>query len=153
MYKILVGFLMAVFTTIFAWADPATFSAKFKEDVKIAKTKLEVVAPEKIKAMIKTDEDFIILDVRDSDELVIFGRPDWKNYKNISRGRLELLLGGSGLKEDDKILVICKTSTRSALAGATLKEYGFKNIMVLNGGMDAWALYNLPEIEGSAQQY
>jgi len=106
---------------------------------------------EQVKAMMDADEAFTILDVRDPDEIITFGRPDWKAYKNISRGKLEPLRGKSGLNVDDKIVVFCKTGARAALAAQTLKNYGFKNGMVTQKGMDDWIMLNLPEVKLASQ--
>ena len=96
-------------------------------------------------------EVFTILYVRDPEEVSSFGRPDLAAYKNISRGKLEPLLAKSGLTVDDTIVVFCKTGARAALAAQTLKAYGFKNVMVADGGMDAWIVKDYPEVEVAAQ--
>jgi rhodanese-related sulfurtransferase len=151
MRKILVALLVAMLGCVGVFADAAAFGAKFKEQVKEARSQVTVVTLEQVKAMMDADEDFTILDVRDPDEIISFGRPDWKAYKNISRGKLEPLLGNSGLKVDDKVVVFCKTGARAALAAQTLKNYGFKNVMVAEKGMDDWIVLNLPEVEVTAQ--
>jgi rhodanese-related sulfurtransferase len=151
MRKLLVALLVAMVGSVGMWADAAAFDAKFKEQVKEAKSQLNVVTLDQVKAMMDANENFTILDVRDPDEVSGFGRPDWKAYKNISRGKLEPLLGKSGLSVDDKVVVFCKTGARAALAAQTLKNYGFKNVMVADKGMDTWIEKNLPDVEVAAQ--
>ena len=113
----------------------------------MAREYIEIISPTKRLEMVKNEKDFLLLDIRELIELLRFGKPDWKRYIHISRGKLEQLLSASGLKPQDKIVLLCKTSSRSALAGKTLKEYGFTNLMLFEGGMDEWILYNLPTIK------
>lgn len=151
MRKLLVALMVAMLGYVGAWADAAAFGEKFKAQVKAAKAEVTMVPLDKVKAMMDAKEIFTILDVRDPDEVSSFGRPDWAAYKNISRGKLEPLLAKSGLTVDDTIVVFCKTGARAALAAQTLKAYGFKNVMVADGGMDAWIVKDYPEVEVAAQ--
>jgi len=151
MRKLLAALLVAMLGYVGAWADTAAFGDKFKAQVKAAKAEVSMVSLDKVKAMMDAGETFTILDVRDPDEVSTFGRPDWVAYKNISRGKLEPLLGKSGLGVNDKVVVFCKTGARAALAGQTLKAYGFKNVMVADSGMDDWIVKDYPEVEVTAQ--
>lgn len=144
MKGLLSSLIIILVASIPVLANEIDFEVKFKEDVKKARENIEIISPTKMLEMVKNEEDFLILDIRELIELVRFGKPDWKRYIHISRGKLEQLLSASGLKPQDKIVLLCKTSSRSALAGKTLKEYGFTNLMLFEGGMDEWILYNLP---------
>ena len=74
---------------------------------------------------------------------------------NIPRGVLEPaadLANKEGNKDlqngrDDKWLVLCKTSGRSAMATVVLQEMGFTDIKNITGGMTAWSAANLPIVQ------
>jgi rhodanese-related sulfurtransferase len=118
--------------------------AKFREIIRSAKASVHMVSLKEVKSMMDKSEDFIILDVRDFNEIKASGYPKWDRYENISRGQLELLVGGSDLKVDDKIVIFCQTGNRAALAALTLESVGFKNILVADGGMSGWKMRNYP---------
>jgi 3-mercaptopyruvate sulfurtransferase SseA len=46
--------------------------------------------------------------------------------------------------------VICSDGRASTLAGATLKELGYRDVSVLEGGMQAWRREGLPVENGLA---
>ena len=47
-------------------------------------------------------------------------------------------------KEEDKIVLICKTGSNSSSAAANLKREGFTNVSVLSGGMMGWVQGGMP---------
>ena len=128
-------------------ATAPNFDAVFKEKVADAKKEIKVVSGEQMVQNMKEKPSVIIVDVREADEIKTFGKVDWKNQKHLSRGKMEPSLQKSGLKVDDEIYVLCKTGVRSTLAAKTLKEYGFKNVSVIDGGMDVWLEKKLPSID------
>ena len=97
--------------------------------------------------MMSEKKNIIIVDVREADEIKTFGKVDWKNQKTMSRGKLEYMLPKAGLKVDDEIYVMCKTGGRSTFAAKTLKEYGFKNVTIVEGGFDKWLEKKLPSVD------
>ena len=123
------------------------FDTVFKEKVADAKKEIKVVSGEQMVQIMKEKPSVIIVDVREADEIKTFGKVDWKNQKHLSRGKMEPGLQKSGLKIDDEIYVMCKTGARSSLAAKTLKEYGFKNVSVIDGGMDLWLEKKLPSVD------
>ena len=128
-------------------ATAPNFEAVFKEKVADAKKEIKVVSGEQMVQIMKEKPSVIIVDVREADEIKTFGKVDWKNQKHLSRGKMEPGLQKSGLKIDDEIYVMCKTGARSSLAAKTLKEYGFKNVSVIDGGMDLWLEKKLPSVD------
>ena len=60
------------------------------------------------------------------------------------RGWLEFQAGDIAPAQADAIAVTCTDGRASALAGATLKELGYRDVSVLEGGMDAWRQAGLP---------
>ena len=106
--------------------------------IKYIKKTVPKVTPAKLMIWIENDKDFILLDVRDPDELSS-GYIDAGEYVKISRGKLEFAAIKSGALPQDKIIVVyCKAGSRGALATQLLKNYGYKKTYNLKGGMDGW---------------
>lgn len=111
------------------------------------KKDIPVVPGSAVVQMMKDKKDFVIVDVREADEIKTFGKVDWKNQKTMSRGKMEYMLAKSGLKVDDNIYVMCKTGGRSTFAAKTLKDYGFKNVTIIDGGFDKWLENKYPALD------
>ena len=87
---------------------------------------------------IKYEKDFILLDVRDPNELSA-GYIDAGEYMKISRGKLEFAaIKNKRLPQDRTIVVFCKSGSRGALATQLLREYGYKKVYNLLGGLEGW---------------
>jgi len=56
----------------------------------------------------------------------------------VPSGSLELQIADIAPEKNASIAVTCNNGQNAALAGATLKEVGYKDISVLEGGMAAW---------------
>ncbi len=57
----------------------------------------------------------------------------------VPRGSLELQVNDVAPDKSAPIAVTCNNGENAALAGATLKEMGYQNVSVLEGGMAAWS--------------
>ncbi|MDP6550302.1 MAG: rhodanese-like domain-containing protein, partial [Dehalococcoidia bacterium] len=68
----------------------------------------------------------------------------------VPRGSLELQIGGVAPTKETGIGVTCSDGRSSTLAGATLKELGYWDVSVLEGGMQAWRQAGLPVENGLA---
>lgn len=89
------------------------------------------------------DEDFILLDVREPNELL---------YANLGDGVLAVPLselarqGPESLPEavltdkDVEIVVMCHHGNRSAQVTAWLRQQGWTNVFNMDGGIDAYAI-------------
>jgi rhodanese-related sulfurtransferase len=91
---------------------------------------------------LNSDEKFILLDVRETSELA---------QAKITDSRLEVvpmsLLARDGLKalsetvrsQKIPVYVLCHHGTRSAQATMWLIQHGYKNVVNVRGGIDAYA--------------
>ena len=91
---------------------------------------------------LKSDETFIVLDVRELVEL---------SHAKLEDDRLEVTpisrlaeegtaaLSESAQKQDSKIYVICHHGNRSMQVTAWLSQQGWKNVVNVHGGIDAYA--------------
>jgi rhodanese-related sulfurtransferase len=128
-------------------ATAPNFDAITKEKTTQIQQEVKVVSGEAVAKMMSEKKNIVIVDVREADEIKTFGKVDWKNQKTMSRGKLEYMLPKAGLKLDDEIYVMCKTGGRSTFAAKTLKEYGFKNVTIVDGGFDKWLEKKLPSVD------
>lgn len=81
--------------------------------------------------------------------------PDWKNYfivdardaAQFNKAHIpgavniewrQVLARRAELPKDKPILIYCNTGSLSAQAGFALRIAGYDNLMILQGGMDAW---------------
>ncbi len=51
------------------------------------------------------------------------------------------------LDPSGRVIVVCASGARAALAASTLKSMGYENVAVLDGGLKAWAEAGLPTVE------
>ena len=91
---------------------------------------------------LKTDEKFILLDVREPDELEQAKIADSRlQVTPVSRLASE---GPSALSEevraqDVPVYIMCHHGSRSAQVTAWLAQQGYKNVFNISGGIDAYA--------------
>ena len=95
----------------------------------------EVLAPAAFEKKIKETVDAVVLDVRTAEEFqtgkvpnavnVDFNNPAFKSIMN-------------GQNKEKPYFVYCAKGGRSAKAVSLMKEFGFKNVYDLEGGMSAW---------------
>ena len=83
-----------------------------------------------------TSPETVFLDVRTPDECKTVRLADCGNIKNIPLGQLRTRLGE--LSKDDEIIAFCKISLRGYEAECILEGEGFKNLKVIEGGIQAW---------------
>jgi len=91
---------------------------------------------------INSEDKFILLDVRELDEL---------NYAKLTDSRLEVTpmsrlahegtkaLSESAQLQDSTIYVMCHHGTRSAQVTAWLSQQGWQNVFNVRGGIDEYA--------------
>jgi rhodanese-related sulfurtransferase len=108
---------------------------EYNELVAQAKKEIREVDPSDLKNMQESQEDFILIDVREPDEVaqgVIDGAV------TVPRGLIEYKIDTVTIDKDAKIVCYCGGGGRSALAASNLKRMGYKNVMSLAGGYKKW---------------
>ncbi|MEQ8785864.1 MAG: rhodanese-like domain-containing protein [Pirellulaceae bacterium] len=88
----------------------------------------------------------LVLDVRTESE---FNDGHIEGATNIPLSHLAERV--SELREDEPIVVHCKSGYRSSIAASVLQKHGRRNLMDLVGGFDAWKASQLPVAEAAAQ--
>lgn len=108
---------------------------QFKALVDEAKKEIQELDVNQLKQMQKSGEDFDLIDVRDKEDADKGMVP---GAVNVSRGMLEYKIDQVTTDPERKIVLYCGGGSRSALAAASLKKMGFKNVMSLKGGYKGW---------------
>lgn len=141
----IIKFIMAVMlltTGVYAAKNQAF--DQWLGDVKAAKKAIKTLSPDELMEWNKSEKDFILVDVRDSAE-VLAGRIEANSFKKMPRGLIDpMVMKGNALQQDQTIVVYCKAGTRGALVVNMLQKYGFKNIYNLKGGIQGWMKAGLP---------
>jgi rhodanese-related sulfurtransferase len=79
--------------------------------------------------------DWIFLDVRTEKE---FKKGAIPNAVHMQRGLLEFKIAKKIPDKTAKIVVYCKSGSRSSLAVCTLKKMGYVNVVSMEGGWKGW---------------
>lgn len=107
-------------------------SSSVKEMMAAANAAVPRIAPAELKAKMAKGE-VVVLDVRDAPELAAGGKI--KGAVHVSRGMLEFRADpespyhNPALQKDKTIAVYCASGGRSALAGKTLQDFGYKSVV------------------------
>ena len=104
------------------------------------------ISPEEAKAMLDRGEA-VAVDVRDAAEVAQSGKVP--GALTIPRGMIEFRADAESPYHDSRlepgrtIITYCASGGRSALAGKTLKDFGYQKVLNL-GGFKDWAEAGLP---------
>lgn len=120
-----------------------------REMVMAARADLDLIAPEAASKEAQSGQA-VFVDVRQTEE--------WQHGHiagaiRAPRGLLEFLADPSsprhadGLDPTRRMIMVCHTGTRAALAGHTLQELGYADVALLEGGITAWLAAGLPLVE------
>ena len=103
---------------------------------------------DELKARVEaTEEDLIVLDVRERDA---YEQGHIPGARLLPRGQLELRVNDDLPDPTRRILSYCELGRISTLATATLREMGYRRAVALDGGMKAWREAGYPLKSGSA---
>jgi len=116
-------------------------SNSVKEMLAAANGAVPTISPRDAKALIESGQALVV-DVRDGLEVKATGKI--QGAKEVSRGMLEFRADpdspyyDKAFDRDKTVIVYCASGGRSALAGKTLKDMGYKDVRNL-GGFKGWA--------------
>jgi adenylyltransferase/sulfurtransferase len=102
------------------------------------------ISPVELKARLATNQDLLLVDVREPHELAI---SSLAGSMNIPLGELAARL--VELDSAKEMILFCKSGSRSTRALELLASAGFKKIRNLRGGINAWAR----DVDGSLPIY
>lgn len=101
------------------------------------------VTPRELEAMLAGEDPFLLIDVREADELAI-ARLD--GAAHIPLGDLPAAIATLDADEDTPIVLLCHLGQRSMSAAHFLMREGFVNARSLHGGIDLWSLAIDPSV-------
>jgi rhodanese-related sulfurtransferase len=102
------------------------------------------VTAEDIQRRQAADERLFLLDVREPAE---YAEAHIAGSKLIPLSQLASRI--ADLPQDQPIVAVCRSGSRSSVAQSTLKRAGFATVLNLRGGMLAWARSGLPIKRGT----
>lgn len=114
-----------------------------KELLEAAEKRVTKVTPYELKSMIDNDDDFVLIDIREPDQL-LRGEIFHLDTIRLTRGYLEFKIESQLPDKRKKVVVVCCSGKRSLLAAQRLKELGYINTFSLEGGMQHWAEVGMP---------
>jgi len=112
-----------------------------KDLLAAANSSVPAISPQDAKALIERGE-VLVVDVRDGLELQSTGKV--QGAKHVTRGMLEFKADpespyyDNAFDREKTVIVYCASGGRSALAGKTLQDMGYKDVRNL-GGFKEWA--------------
>ena len=105
---------------------------------------MQEITPSELSARLASGESFVLLDVREHQELEIVRL---EGVQHIPMG--EITTRHTELDPDAAIVCICHHGMRSASVAGFLEQNDFSNVINLTGGMDRWAA----EVDASCARY
>jgi len=117
----------------------------FSKIVSDSAKNLDVINADQLNDLIKEDDNLVILDV--SDKEIVENRGFVPGAVNISLGTL-YYKADSEVPDDykderiqdrgKKVIMTCSIGACAAIGGKLLKDMGFKDVAILEGGVEAW---------------
>ena len=117
----------------------------FSKLVEESKSSLETINSQTLKDMIDSKEDMTIIDVNDKEEV---------ESRGMIEGAINVSLGTLFYKADEnvpenfkdhriqdrnkKVVVTCSLGLCAAIGGKLLKDMGYKDVALLEGGVTKW---------------
>ena len=117
----------------------------FNDYVEESRDELEIVDSDTLNKMIEEKEDMVILDVNDKEDVEQRGMVE--GAVNISLGTLYYKADANvpdNFKDqriqdrNKKVVVTCGLGLCAAIGGKVLKDMGFKDVVLLEGGVSKW---------------
>jgi len=123
----------------------------FMQMVEEARAEVDILSPTEAQKRLTQDPDALVVDVRDAADIASTG---------LAPGGVNISLGMLPVKADQELpqelrdprlqdrsrqlIVTCQTGANAARGAKLLKDMGFTNIFLMDGGMQAWKGAGLP---------
>ena len=117
----------------------------FNKLVGESRESLDIIDSHTLKTMIENKEDMAIIDVNDKEETdkrgmiqgafnvslgTLYYKADKEVPENFKDNRIQ--------DRDKKVVVTCGLGLCAAIGGKLLKDMGFKDVVLLEGGVEKW---------------
>ena len=107
----------------------------FRDLLSKVKSEIKEVTPEDVDERLRRGDEFVILDVREDEEVEHGILP---GARHVTRGHLESRVEDVLTDKDAEVVVYCAGGVRSAFATKTLEELGYSNVSSMSGGFTRW---------------
>ncbi len=107
----------------------------FKELMDEARAGVPEWAPEQVEKTLSNGGNFKVLDVREKEE---FRDGHLPGALSVPRGFLDMQVEEVVPDKSTPLILYCAGGTRSLLAGRTLREMGYENVVSMSGGYGGW---------------
>jgi rhodanese-related sulfurtransferase len=114
-----------------------------------AKTQTTFLAPETLRERMKAGERFVLLDLRSAGDFATAHIP---GARWLSRGRLDLEITRVVPERNLQIVLYCRRGKEAPLSTTMLRQLGYQQVFVLEGGFDAWKTADLSTEQGMGAQ-
>jgi rhodanese-related sulfurtransferase len=123
----------------------------FGQMVSEAREQVEVLSPQEAQAKMQADPKVVVVDVREPEDVKATGaipgalniplgvlplRADTELPENLREARLQ--------DRSTPVITTCAGGGQAALAAKTLKDMGFTNVSMVDGGTRGWKAAGLP---------
>jgi rhodanese-related sulfurtransferase len=123
----------------------------FGQMVSEAREQVEVLSPQEAQAKMQADPSVVVVDVREPEDVKATGaipgamniplgvlplRADTELPENLREARLQ--------DRNTPVITTCAGGGQAALAAKTLKDMGFTNVSMVDGGTRGWKAAGLP---------
>jgi len=100
---------------------------------------------DELKALLEAEPLTQLIDVRTPSEIALYGGSiDAPRHRNLTRGWLDLQIGGIIPDKDTPIVVYCGVNQRSPMAAESLMQRGYTQVKNYQDGFYAWKAAGLP---------
>lgn len=125
--------------------DEGIVSDDLPSGYEAAKAKVEMIAPQALQNLLSAAEPPLVIFVDPSYD---FSRGHVPGAHWLPRGWLEGRVTGVVPSKSRPVVVTCTDGINAVLAGGTLRDIGYQQVTVLEGGMAAWQRADLPVEQG-----
>lgn len=119
-------------------------SDRFVTLVNDALTRVDEITPQEVNEKLESDDDFILLDVREKDE---WNAARINGAQYLGKGIIEREIENEVPAVDKELVLYCGGGYRSALAADNLQKMGYTDVKSLKGGFRAWTEGGLPIVK------
>ena len=120
---------------------PQPSNSGFTALVNDAKTRIQEINVDQLKALQASGEKFTLIDVREDNE---WDAGHATGAVHLGKGVIEREIEKAAPRKDAKLVLYCGGGSRSALATDSLMKMGYTNAFSLVGGLGAYTKAGLP---------